>query len=85
MTFQYYNSFFVFKRFYYKSIIILFKPDFLHATHWATFPDAESCIPDNDVSASHTGDVEVISQPSANPDIRPHTLHPPVERHLYDL
>ena len=62
----------------------LFSPNFLQATHWATFPVAESCIPDVNESASHTGDVEVISQPSAIPDMRPHTLHAPVERHLYE-
>ena len=67
------------------STIRSFLPEFVHATHWATFPDAESCIPDVEESASHTGDVEVISQPSANPDIRLHTLHAPVERHLYEL
>ena len=62
-----------------------FSPDFLQAAHLATFPDAESSISDVDESASQTGDVEVIPQPSANPDTRPHTLHAPVERHLYEL
>ena len=59
-----------------------FLPDFLQATHWATFPLAESWIPDVEESASQTGLVDVISQPSALPDINPHTLHAPVERHL---
>ena len=60
----------------------MFLPDFLHATHSATFPVAESCIPDVEESASQTGDADNISQPSATPDISPQTLQLPVERHL---
>ena len=57
-------------------------PDCLHATHTATLPAAESWIPFADESASHTGVVEVISHPSATPEISPQTLHDPVERNL---
>ena len=39
-------------------------------------------LPEIVESASQTGLVEVISHPSAFPDISPHTLHIPVERHL---
>ena len=60
-------------------------PDFLQATHCATFPDAESSIPVVAESASQTGDVDVISQPSATPEISPQTLQPPVDKHLYEL
>ena len=57
-------------------------PVFLHATHVPTFPDAESSIPEVDASASQTGEVDVISQPSALLAILPQTLHAPVDRHL---
>ena len=57
-------------------------PDLVHATHLATFLDAVSCIPDVESSISQTGVAERISQPSATPDINPHTLQYPVERHL---
>ena len=54
----------------------------MHFTHFATFAVAESSVIEVVESASHTGEVEVISQPSAYPDIRAQTLHAPVERHL---
>ena len=57
----------------------------MHATHCATFPVAVSCDPEVEESASQTGDVDVMSQPCACPEISPHTLHSPVERHLYVL
>ena len=66
-------------------IIIKYLPDFLQATHCATFPVALSSIPDVEESASQTGDVDVISHPSATPEISPQTLQPPVERHLYEV
>ena len=62
--------------------IVLYEPVFLHATQCATFPAAESSIPEVDESASQTGVVDVISQPSALPEISPHTLQAPVDKHL---
>ena len=56
----------------------------MQATHCATFPVAESSIPEVDESASHTGVVERILHPSAFPDMSPHTLHDPEERHLLE-
>ena len=58
-------------------------PDWVQPTHWATFPgDAESCEPGNEESASQTGVVDIISHPSAFPEISPQTLQAPVDRHL---
>ena len=58
-------------------------PVFLHATHFASFVVSYvASIPAVDLSASHTGEVENTLQPSALPDIKPQTLHDPVERHL---
>ena len=54
----------------------------MHEVHCATFPVAVSCVPGVEESASQTGDVDVMSQPCALPEMRPHTLHSPVERHL---
>ena len=58
-------------------------PDFLQPTHTASLSDAESCIPVVVESASQTGVVDVISHPSAYPEINPQMLQAPVERHLY--
>ena len=61
----------------------LYKPDFLHPTHWATFAVSyEDWIPDVVESASQTGVVENILQPSALLENKPQTLHAPFERHL---
>ena len=57
-------------------------PLLVHLTHLATLAVAESSVTEVVESASHTGVVEVISQPSAYPDIKAQTLHAPVERHL---
>ena len=57
-------------------------PDFLHGAQLATFAVAESSMITVFESASQTGAAECISHPSANPDMEPHTLHSPVERHL---
>ena len=54
----------------------------MHLTHFASLEVAESSVTDVVESASQTGVVEVISQPSAYPDIKPQTLHAPVDRHL---
>ena len=57
-------------------------PLFVHLTHFASLEVAESSVTDVVESASQTGVVEAISQPSAFPDTNPQTLHDPVERHL---
>ena len=57
-------------------------PDFLQAVHCATLLVAVSSTAAVEESASQTGVVENASHPSATPDMRPHTLHAPVERHL---
>ena len=57
-------------------------PDCVQATHCATLSVAESWVPEVVESASQTGDVDVMSHPCACPEMRPHTLHFPVERHL---
>lgn len=44
---------------------------------------AESSVTEVEESASQTGVVEVISHPSAFPEISPHTLHAPLDRQLY--
>ena len=56
-------------------------PLFLHLTHFATFEIADSSVAAVSPSASHTGVVEVMSQPSAYPDMSLQTLHSPDERH----
>ena len=60
-------------------------PLLVHFTQCATLAVAESSVIEVAESASQTGVVDVISQPSAYPEISPHTLHAPVERHLYVL
>ena len=62
--------------------LITHLPDFLQATHCDTLFVAVSSIAEVVESASQTGVVENGSHPSATPDMRPHTLHAPVERHL---
>ena len=47
----------------YKKIEITDLPDFLHATHCATFPLAESCIPEVEESASQTGMLIIYHNP----------------------
>ena len=54
----------------------------MHLTHCATFLEAESSDIEVVESASQTGVVEKISQPSAYPEMSPHTLQAPVDRHL---
>ena len=53
-------------------------PSFLQAKHCPTVRPASgndiSCVPRESESASQTGVVEVISHPSAFPEINPHVL-----------
>ena len=74
-----YNKFTLHIRIYIQSFLL---PFFLHLTHLAILATAETSVTDVDPSASQTGVVEVISQPSAYPDMSPQTLQAPVERHL---
>ena len=61
----------------------MYKPDFLHPTHWDTFAVSyDDWIPDVVESASQTGVKESILHPSALLENNPQILHAPFERHL---
>ena len=54
----------------------------MHPLHIASFSTAVSSIIVVVESASQIGVVDVLAHPSWVPDISPHTLHAPVDRHL---
>ena len=57
-------------------------PDCVHPLHTASFSTAVSSMMVVVESASQTGLVDVLTHPSWRPEISPHTLHAPVDRHL---
>ena len=59
-----------------------FRPDFVHPLHTPTVSTAVSSMVLVVESASQTGVVDVLTQPSCVPEMSPHTLHAPDDRHL---
>ena len=58
------------------------RPDFVHPLHTASFSTAVSSMMLVVESASQTGLVDVLTHSSWVPEMSPHTLHTPVDRHL---